>query len=167
MDSILFNRGLYPEEDFFLIQEIQEDPLDGNDARGKNQNAQGRANKFRRDGEQRFAGITPTDKLPRHVDQYRVHADDAEEEGPFLISLYIDDKIKKCEEQEADAASEQHKRAGPEILVDREAEVPEQRQRNQHSPHNGKVTGFCAAILRARFDEGAAEYAQHGITNRG
>ena len=83
-----------------LIHHIQKQPLNAQVGQGGGHGVPGVANELKQPVKEGGVGMFPIDKVGRHVNEDRVHADDFEKEGPFYVSLYVDDVVKQRHQQQ-------------------------------------------------------------------
>jgi hypothetical protein len=84
-----------------LIEVIQEQPFNGYESDGHNDNVIRVADQLKQPLEKALIGIIPTDKMTGNIDQDGVHADDFEKEGPLFIAQDVDYVVKKGHQQQA------------------------------------------------------------------
>lgn len=90
---------LYFQENFFPVQEIEEEPANGDIPDGEHQWSP----VFREQGsnttKEKLIGVVPLNDPVGQVDGDRVHADYHEEECPLPQLPYVDDQVEECQEQ--------------------------------------------------------------------
>ena len=114
----------YPQEHLFLIEDIEEHPPYGCYSDGIDQRLPGLRQDLVETSEEEIRGGPEVNYPSGQVNSYRIHSDYNEEESPSPEIPDINYKIEESKKQDAKAPDVAYKGARPEVLVNREIQIP-------------------------------------------
>ena len=88
---------LYLQEHFLLIQEVEEQPVEGQEPQIPHGLGPQRTHKAAQPLQEEVRGVPEVNDPWQHEDGYRIHSHHNQRKRPLLPSLHVDDPVEQCE----------------------------------------------------------------------